>query len=309
MGNYNMSNNFLTTKLKNVAQNQLNCDIKSLKYIGGGSFGKVYKATKNNEDVVVLKAYRNPNMQIKEATQLELLSKNTRVNMPNVYFTYEDNDVSIMCMSFIDGKNTLNPLFLFKNEHEYKSFANDVAIGMSDWHSVKNDKYGFIDNPKHSSWKDFYFSEKVEPELFGLKRLAENGKFNMNTYKMLEYSSKIYRDIIEEPEAPVLTHCDLNIMNIMANPKDMKLTGFIDPCGSMYADKEYDLFQLQNMWGNRFKLYETYKSLNIVSKDCDFKTTFYGAMNENSVRLTGGLSFFLWEELWNNRLTKILKKY
>lgn len=37
-------------------------------------------------------------------------------------------------------------------------------------------------------------------------------------------------------------------MNIMADPKTLKLTAFIDPCTSIWADREYDLFQLRNMW-------------------------------------------------------------
>ena len=95
----------------------------------------------------------------------------------------------------------------------------------------------------------------------------------------------------------------------MADPKTMKLTGFIDPCGSMWADREYDLFQFLNMWGNAFKLYDTYKSKCKMSEHCDFKVSFYGALHENSMRLKGGLIVPVWEIQNNNRLKKAMARY
>ncbi len=303
-----MTNKFLSVRLAEIAEQQLQVPVDDLKYLGGGSFGKVFKATKPDGKFIVLKAYRKPNMNINEARQLNLLSENTRVKMPKVYFTHSQDDIAVMCMSYIEGKNTLNPIFLSKSKNTYENFAKDVVNGMSDWHNVTNDKYGYIDNPSYASWKDFFFEEKVNPQLNGLKKLVEGGNFNSKTYTLLCDAAKTFEEIVEEPECPVLTHCDLNIMNIMADAKTMKLTGFIDPCGSMWADKEYDLFQLQNMWGNKFKLYETYKAINKTSANCDFKIAFYGALNENACRLSGGLTFALWEMLWNNRLRKIMKK-
>ncbi|MBO5433048.1 MAG: phosphotransferase, partial [Clostridia bacterium] len=69
----------------------------------------------------------------------------------------------------------------------------------------------------------------------------------------------IFYSLPEEKTNPVLIHGDLNIMNIMADPKTLELTAFIDPCGSLWSDREYDLFQLRNMWGDAYGLYETYK--------------------------------------------------
>ena len=95
----------------------------------------------------------------------------------------------------------------------------------------------------------------------------------------------------------------------MADPKDMSLTGFIDPCGSMWADREYDLFQPRNMWGDAYGIYEAYKEKYTVSEHCDFKVAFYGALHENSMRLKGGLVVPLWEWQNNARLKKAMEKY
>ena len=53
-----------------------------------------------------------PGMHTEEAHQLELLSKNTSVKMPEVLFTYEDDNTSVLAKSFVEGQNVLNPMFL-----------------------------------------------------------------------------------------------------------------------------------------------------------------------------------------------------
>lgn len=107
----------------------------------------------------------------------------------------------------------------------------------------------------------------------------------------------------------MLIHGDMNIMNIMADIHSFNLTAFIDPCDSMWADREYDLFQLRNMWGDLFNLYSTYKSKYQLSKYADFRVAYYGAMHESSMRMRVGHSGSVLELLCNKRLRKELKKF
>lgn len=97
-------------------------------------------------------------------------------------------------------------------------------------------------------------------------------------------------------------------MNIMVDPKTLALIAFIDPCGSIWADKEYDLFQLRNMWGDAYGLYETYKRRTETSEFTDFRVAYYGAMLEASMRLKGGHTIPLWEDLNFARLKREIKK-
>lgn len=305
----NLNDKYLIQRLPEIAGKQLNTKISDLKFIGGGSFGKVYKCTKSDGKTIILKAYHVSGMETTEANQLQILGKNTSVKMPQVYFTYNDDEIAVMCMSFIDGKNTLDTSFLLKSKAQKQKFANDVIDGMLQWHNVKGDKFGYLENATYDSWKEFYIENKVQKDLYGLKKLMDEGKYSKKNYDLLCRGLDIFKEVVNEPESPVLIHGDLNIMNIMADPKDMKLTGFIDPCGSMWADNEYDLFQLLNMWGNTFSLYDTYKSKRKMSEHCDFKVAFYGALHENSMRLKGGLIVPVWEIQNNNRLKKAMKKY
>ncbi|MGN1160871.1 MAG: hypothetical protein ACI4SX_01360, partial [Candidatus Fimenecus sp.] len=65
-------------------------------------------------------------------------------------------------------------------------------------------------------------------------------------------------------------------------------TAIIDPLESKWADKEYDLFQLRNLNGGMFHLYETYKSKFPVSEKCDIKCAFYGLYNEIYCNIMAG---------------------
>ncbi len=305
----NLNDKFLLEQIPRIAEKHLNASVNELKFIGGGSFGRVYKGTKSDGETIILKAYYVKGMEETEAQQLKILGENTSVKMPKVCFTYSDDEIAVLCMSFIEGKNALDPSFLLKSKAQKSAFALDVVDGMLQWHSVKGEKFGYLENAVYDSWKEFYIENKVSRDLAGLKKLIDEGKYSRKNYDLLCRGLDIFKEVVDEPESPVLIHGDLNIMNIMADPKTMKLTGFIDPCGSMWADSEYDLFQFLNMWGNAYNLYDTYKSKCKMSEHCDFKVAFYGALHENSMRLKGGLVVPVWEIQNNNRLKKAMEKY
>ena len=286
----------------------LNKRVTDIKFIGGGSYGRVYKAVLSDGETIAVKAYRVQGSQYEEAGQLKLLSGNTSVKMPEVLFVYEDEATAILAMSFCPGQNVLNPMFLLKNKEQKQNFADDVVSGMLQWHCVTNDKFGTLENPVYDSWYEYYKKEKQEPWLAGLNELVQKGKFSKKNLKLLYEATEIFNNLSDEKSIPVLIHSDLNIMNIMADPKTLKLTAFIDPCACMWADREYDLFQLRNMWGDAYGLYNTYKQKYKLSEYADFRVAYYGAMNEAHCRLGGGLIMPLWEVLCNNRLKKEMKK-
>ena len=296
-----LNNGFLKNKLPEIVKIKTGETPESLEFIGGGSYGKVFRAVIGGVPAA-LKTYRVKGSQNAEAEQLKILRANTSVPMPEVLFTYEDAEISLLAMSFIEGKNVLNPSFLLKSKARKAAFAGQVVDGMSEWHSVTGGKFGALSNPVYGGWYEYYTQTMRDPWLNGLTALAEKGKFSKNSLELLLKASDIFDGIYTEPDRAALIHGDLNIMNIMADPKSFELTGFIDPCGACFADREYDLFQLRNMWGDAFGLYETYKSKHTLSDHSDFKVAFYAAMNEASMRLKGGLIFPLWEIMDFNRL-------
>ena len=302
------SNKHILPIIPELVSEKLDKKVSDIKFIGGGSYGRVYKTALSNGETIAVKAYRIQGSQYDEAQQLNLLYANTSVEMPKVIFTYEDEETAILAMTFVEGQNVLNPLFLLKSKSQKQKFADDVISGMLQWHSVTNDKFGELSNPKYDTWLEYYKEEKQEPWLVGLKELSKKGKFSKKNLKLLCEATEIFNNLPEENSSPVLIHSDLNIMNIMADPKTLKLTAFIDPCACMWAEREYDLFQLRNMWGDVYGLYETYKQKYKLSEYADFRVAYYGAMNEAPMRLKGGLIMPLWEDLNNARLKKEMKK-
>lgn len=303
-----MNNRHLEEKIRTVTPKELSAEITDLEFIGGGSFGKVFRVKLSDGRTAAVKAFRRQGANKQEALQLRVLSANTSVAMPEVFFTYNDDSVALMGMSFIEGKNVLDLSFLLKSKAKKKQFAEAVIDGMNEWHSVTGEYYGFFDAEEYNTWLECYKKEKQEPWLKGLAELAQRGKFSKKSLRLLLEATKLFDEIYTEPDHPVLIHADLNIMNIMADPESFELTGFIDPCGAMWADREYDLFQLRNMWGDSYGLYEEYKKRNRLSDEADFKVAYYGALHEAACRLQGGLIMPLWEALCNIRLKKAMKK-
>ncbi len=302
------SDRHLLSILPGIISEKLNKKAEKCKFIGGGSYGRVYKTVLSDGEAIAVKGYKLQGMQNEEAQQLSFLSENTSVKMPEVLFTYEDDDTAILAMSFVEGQNVLNPAFLLKSKIQKQNFADEVISGMLEWHSVTNDKFGALSDPVYDSWYEYYTEEKQEPWLKALKELSDNGKFSKKKLRLLFESTEIFNSLPQENTKPVLIHGDLNIMNIMADPKNMKLTAFIDPCGSIWADREYDLFQFRNMWGDAYGLYETYKRKCGASEFTDFRVAYYGAMLEAAMRLKGGHTVPLWEDLNFIRLKKEMKK-
>ena len=106
----NLNNSFLKSKLPDIAKNHTGKTLGDLIFIGGGSYGKVFRAEIDGT-TVALKVYRVKGSQNTEAEQLKMLRANTSVPMPEVIFTYEDSEVSLLAMSFISGKTRSIPLF------------------------------------------------------------------------------------------------------------------------------------------------------------------------------------------------------
>lgn len=302
------SDKYLLSVLPDIISQKINKTAEKIRFIGGGSFGRVYSVRLPGEETIAVKAYRVQGSQYEEAEQLKMLSANTDVKMPEVLFTYEDDKTAILAMTFVDGQNVLNPMFLLKGKKQKEKFARDVISGMLQWHSVANDKFGSLSEPRYDSWYGYYKNEKQLPWLKALEELADNGKFSRKKLQLLIDATELFDSLPEENSKPVLIHGDLNIMNVMADPAGLELTAFIDPCGSMWADREYDLFQLRNMWGDAYGLYEEYKRRAGASEFTDFRVAYYASMHEAAMRLKGGLIMPLWEDLNNLRLKKEMKK-
>ena len=124
------SNKHILPIIPELVSEKLDKKVSDIKFIGGGSYGRVYKTVLSNGETIAVKAYRIQGSQYEEAQQLNILYANTSVEMPKVIFTYEDEKTAILAMTFVEGQNVLNPLFLLKSKSQKQKFADDVVSGM-----------------------------------------------------------------------------------------------------------------------------------------------------------------------------------
>ena len=269
---------------KKALERTRNCTVLGLRFIGGGSFGFVFEAKLAEEPhAVILKGYRAAGLCEREAAELKLLAQNSAVKLPQVYFTFaatKELPMDFLCMEKVAGTNCFTDFAkLLQPKQRKAAFAAAVTAAARHWHEQTNDKYGLIGNAVFDSWLDFYkpFAAEILEEA---RRMAAAGRLGKRALAAMECGWAAFDEIFSEPvERACMIHGDLNVMNVMSDKK-LNLTAIIDPLESKWADPEYELFQMRNLTGNLFGLYETYKRNYPVSKNCDVKTAFYALYHE-----------------------------
>lgn len=268
---------------KIVIGQKLGVKVKKAVYMGGGSFGRAVSVQCKDGQKLVVKFLRAKGMLEKEVHDLKLLARYSTIKIPGVLFTrFADAEIPMDCygMELIEGKSAFFARgMLLMSKKRRKDFADKVTSALHAIHSCKNDKFGDTMNADCEGWLDYYrpFAEEVlkkAEEYFAAGKLQESVILAMRA--AWEKFDVIFS---EEVKDACLIHGDLNVCNIMVG-KGYKITGFIDPLNSAYADREYDLFQFDNLTGKRFFLRETYIEKYGASRYCLQKLAFYGLWNE-----------------------------
>ena len=259
------------------------CETAKAHYLGGGSFGRAVGITLTDGTALVVKLLRAPDMAEKEAHALRLLRAHCPAPLPRVFFVRKaDERIPADCygMQRIEGKSGLLSLrLLLQSEKKRRAFAEEVTAALHAIHGCTQDMFGDTMHPDCAEWTDYYgpFAEAV---LRGAERLTAQNKLDAGIPEVMRAAMRRFDTIFcERVPTASLIHGDLNIANIMVG-KGGKLTGFIDPLNSLYADREYDLFQFNNLTGKRFYLCETYIRNYGASEHCIQKLAFYGLWNE-----------------------------
>lgn len=266
-----------------AAKEMLKKSVKKLKYLGGGSFGRAVSVSCGDGQTLVIKFLRAPGMAEKEAHDLALLAKHSTVKVPAVLFLRRGGgEIPVDCygMEQIEGKPCLFSLgMLALGRRKRQQFADRVTEALHAIHCCTNDKFGDTMYPSCDSWTEYYkpFAAEV---LARAEEYFAAGKLNKNIiFAMRAAWAKFDVIFSERVDRACLIHGDLNVGNIMVG-RGCKVTGFIDPLNSAFADREYDLFQFDNLTGKRFFLRDTYLKKYGGSRYCMQKLAFYGLWNE-----------------------------
>jgi fructosamine-3-kinase len=295
--------------VKALAEHQKGAACTRIQCLGGGSYGFAFLAEYDG-GCQILKAYKIAGMNEQEAAPLKLLRKACPLKVPEVFYVHNATaqfPIDVLCMEKIEGTNALTYLpFLFVGKDKRQRFAEIVTDALGEIHKVTADAYGFVAGGKRfAAWKDFYYPFANDTFLKAAE-LYKQRRLSAAIFKLLEKGMAHFDRIVTDATAPTLCHGDLNVMNIMADKKTFLPTGFIDPFNSMWADAEYDLFQLNFLTGVRFKLFDTYKRKFKTSENVDLKCAFYALVNEVLCHVkTGKSSKFLFRFI----IKRVKKQY
>lgn len=277
-----------------IANRQFQKSVKNVTYLGGGSFGRAFGIEFTDGQKIVVKFLLTADMLEKEIHDLKLLAENCPIPFPRVLFTQKANEsIPVDCygMEWIEGKNALTAFgMLVLSRKKRKKFADEVTAALHQVHCCQNEKFGDTLSPDCREWLDYYrpFATAV------LEKAEEMYRENTLSEKIITAMRVAWEkfDVIfsEKVTNASLIHGDLNVANIMVGDK-YQISGFIDPLNSAYADREYDLFQFDNLTGKRFYLRKTYIEKYGASKYCDAKCAFYGLWNEVYCYIKSGALF------------------
>lgn len=278
-----LDNDKATEYAQKAAKEYYDKKITKSKYLGGGSFGKAVRIDFEDKRSIVIKFLRAKGMLEKEVYDLKLLAENCKIKMPEVLFSRKgDEEIPVDCygMELIEGKPLIYDLAMyFKSRKKKLALAEKIVDGLRSIHECKSDKFGDTLAPRYDSWTECYkpFAKAVLDKATELSEKGELSDKIVNTMKRAwQKFDMIFQEKVDEA---CLIHGDLNVVNIMVGDRH-EVTGFIDPLNSMYADREYDLFQFYNLTGKSFHLAEVYRQKYGVSKRFEDKTAFYGLWNE-----------------------------
>jgi fructosamine-3-kinase len=218
--------------------------LKSVRPLGGGCIGEVYRAELADGTPLVAKVDRAGESHLeRESYMLRYLRTHSELPVPEVYHGSE----TLLLMQFIEGTSS------FSESVEHHAAELLVAL-----HGITADSYGHeqdtligsLDqpNPWTTRWVDFFRDQRL---LYIAGVAHETGRLPMEDLRRIERLAERLEDLIGEPNPPALIHGDVWSGNALA--KDGRITAFLDPA-IYYADPEIELafISLFNSFGEPF---------------------------------------------------------
>lgn len=262
-------------QLASIAQDVTKSTICNVKKINQGYYGLVY-LVETDERPYIAKAYKRVGYLNYEESQLNELRKYAVTHVPEIIgksLQQQNEKCDILFMEYIDGVNAgqLN----ITDEKERLRFGEEVIENLLSIHAVSNPNgFGDFVTGKYSErWEDYYKSQitSIYNDLQEKKSILSAAPKKMID-KLFNSYDRVFRTPVTQNS---LIHGDYNLWNLMADPKTNRLIGMIDPLDCCYADRELELFQLENANGDRYGLMERYSENVQLSAEFELKKAYY----------------------------------
>ncbi len=218
--------------------------LRSVRPLGGGCIGEVYRAELDDGTPLVAKVDRGGEAHLdREAYMLRYLRERTDLPVPEVFHGSE----TLLLMEFVEGTSR------FSREAERHGAELLAAL-----HGITADAYGHerdtligsLDqpNPWTASWTDFFRDNRL---LYAARAAHGAGRLPGEALGRVARLADRLEDLIEEPNPPALIHGDAWSGNVLA--KGGRISAFLDPA-IYHADPEIELafISLFNSFGEAF---------------------------------------------------------
>lgn len=263
--------------LIHVYRNSFDKNCLSARKINQGFYGWVFLIENSDNTKMIAKVYKQVGYIDNEVKQLDMMRKYALVKVPEIYSLSYKNDngfFDVMFMEYIHGVNASH--IKISDEKDKINFSNQVIENLLAIHEASNsDGFGsYVDHDYNNNWEDYYKSNitKLYNEVHMHKPLI----FSKNSLYLMDSLYENFDTVFSMPvQENHLIHGDYNLWNLMADPESNKLIGMLDPFGSCFADRELELFQLQNANGNDYHLLENYASHIQLSDNFEIKNAYY----------------------------------
>lgn len=229
--------NLTDSEIRQIFKNNNIENITEIKALGNGMFNAVYNiCTPNKEYVLKVAPKHNQNVMTYEKDMLKTelywydkINQNTNISTPTIYFSSINNDNTINANYFVMEKINGVERSKVKLISNQKDKMSAQIIG--EFHNVKNDKYGYIQNTLHDNWYDA-FRSMVENTIIDAEKM---GKKTKNGEKLLKYIDE-YKSILQNCECTMVNY-DLWDANIICNKNKFTV---IDPERTFWGDPIFD---------------------------------------------------------------------
>lgn len=269
---------FSNKSLISVLEVIINKRIISLKKINQGYYGYIYLVEIDEKPYkYIAKVYKNTGYIDNEEAQLNEIRKYSLAHVPEIFgkSNKEQNGIcDILLLEYINGVNASQ--IKISSQKEKARLSDEIVDNLISLHSVSNTKgFGdFVCDDYFSSWESYY--KRQIDSIYSAVQKSRSIKLSSASKEAagLLWNSfyKVFRNPVKENS---LIHGDYNLWNLMVDPKSNHLTGIIDPMGCCYADRELDLFQLENANGSEYGLLDNYAGKVKLSDNFEIKNAYY----------------------------------
>ena len=190
--------------IKHIAE-QINSEIKSFKPVSGGDISSAYLLETQHQKLflkVNSKSFAK-SMFLAEQKGLQVIESTKTIAVPHVHLVAELDCKAFLLMDFIESRRP--------NAKDYIHFGRDLAS----LHLVSNEQFGFSSdnfigslpqsNTFHADWTEFYWNERILPQLELAKK---NNALDVANIPTKESALKIFQQVFGEVK-PSLLHGDL----------------------------------------------------------------------------------------------------